>query len=127
MPATISPDKIAKIEFQGGRCHFVDDPRAVYAESQRLAAETGGHYLDQFTYAERATDWRGNNNIAESIFGQMRQERASRARLGGVRRRHRRDLGHDRPLHPLPPPGRRGCAWSTRSARCSTATSPTGR
>ena len=24
--------------------------------------------MDQFTYAERATDWRGNNNIAESIF-----------------------------------------------------------
>ena len=34
-----------------------------------------GHYLDQFTYAERATDWRGNNNIAESIFEQMALER----------------------------------------------------
>jgi cysteine synthase A len=42
--------------------------------SHRLAAETGGHYLDQFTYAERATDWRGNNNIAESIFAQMAEE-----------------------------------------------------
>ena len=31
--------------------------------------------MDQFTYAERATDWRGNNNIAETIFAQMRQER----------------------------------------------------
>jgi cysteine synthase A len=30
--------------------------------------------MDQFTYAERATDWRGNNNIAETIFDQMRQE-----------------------------------------------------
>ena len=34
----------------------------------------GGHYLDQFTYAERATDWRGNNNIAESIFDQLAAE-----------------------------------------------------
>ncbi|MGP7797126.1 PLP-dependent cysteine synthase family protein, partial [Sphingomonas sp. CLY1604] len=42
--------------------------------SHRLARETGGHYLDQFTYAERATDWRGNNNIAESIFAQMAHE-----------------------------------------------------
>ena len=42
---------------------------------RRLAAETGGHYIDQFTYAERATDWRGNNNIAESIFQQLRLER----------------------------------------------------
>jgi cysteine synthase A len=31
--------------------------------------------MDQFTYAERATDWRGNNNIAESIFQQMSLER----------------------------------------------------
>ena len=30
--------------------------------------------MDQFTYAERATDWRANNNIAESIFRQMAQE-----------------------------------------------------
>ena len=31
--------------------------------------------MDQFTYAERATDWRGNNNIAESIFEQLALER----------------------------------------------------
>jgi cysteine synthase A len=31
--------------------------------------------MDQFTYAERATDWRGNNNIAESIFAQLALER----------------------------------------------------
>ena len=30
--------------------------------------------MDQFTFAERATDWRGNNNIAESIFAQMALE-----------------------------------------------------
>jgi cysteine synthase A len=30
--------------------------------------------MDQFTYAERATDWRANNNIAESIYAQMRRE-----------------------------------------------------
>jgi len=30
--------------------------------------------MDQFTYAERATDWRGNNNIAESIFEQLSLE-----------------------------------------------------
>ncbi|MFC9516036.1 PLP-dependent cysteine synthase family protein [Nocardiaceae bacterium NPDC056970] len=74
MPASTSPAKIALIEAQGGRCHFVDDPSSIYAESQRLAAETGGHYMDQFTHAERATDWRGNNNIAESIFTQLQQE-----------------------------------------------------
>jgi cysteine synthase A len=75
MPACTSPEKIALIEFYGGRCHLIDDPRGIYAESHRLAEETSGHFMDQFTYAERATDWRGNNNIAESIFSQLSAER----------------------------------------------------
>ena len=74
MPRSTSPQKLEAIRFYGGTCHLVDDPRAVYAESERLARETGGHYMDQFTYAERATDWRANNNIAESIYTQMRRE-----------------------------------------------------
>ncbi|GAA4074916.1 PLP-dependent cysteine synthase family protein [Nonomuraea soli] len=74
MPDSTSPEKIALIEFYGGKCHLVTDPREIYSESQRLADETGGHFMDQFTYAERATDWRGNNNIAESIFQQMTLE-----------------------------------------------------
>jgi cysteine synthase A len=74
MPKSTSQQKIAAIRAQGGHCHLVDDPRTIYADAARLAAENGGHYLDQFTYAERATDWRDNNNIAESIFTQMRSE-----------------------------------------------------
>ncbi|MEZ5837510.1 MAG: PLP-dependent cysteine synthase family protein [Geminicoccaceae bacterium] len=73
-PASTSTAKITAIERFGGRCHLVASPAAVYGEAARIAHETGGHYLDQFTYAERATDWRGNNNIAESIFGQMEGE-----------------------------------------------------
>src|SRR5215813_9328309 len=64
MPASTSPEKIASIEFYGGKCHLVADPGAINAESLRLARDTGGHFMDQFTYAERATDWRANNNIA---------------------------------------------------------------
>jgi cysteine synthase A len=75
MPASTSPEKIALIEAQGGACHLVDDPTTVYDEAYRLAAERDGHFLDQFTFAERAMDWRGNNNIAESIFAQMALER----------------------------------------------------
>jgi cysteine synthase len=75
MPASTARSKIELIEFQGGRCHLVEDPSTMYDEARRLAAESGGHYMDQFTYAERATDWRGNNNIAESIFAQLAQER----------------------------------------------------
>ncbi|VVM98625.1 hypothetical protein PS645_03168 [Pseudomonas fluorescens] len=74
MPATTSREKIAQIEFYGGKSHLVEDPTQIYAESERLALEHDGHFIDQFTYAERATDWRANNNIAESIFQQMRFE-----------------------------------------------------
>jgi cysteine synthase A len=31
--------------------------------------------MDQFTNAERVTDWRGNNIIADSIFARMGRER----------------------------------------------------
>jgi cysteine synthase A len=74
MPSSTSSAKLKLIESQGGRCHFVANSDQVYAEAERLAEQTGGHYLDQFTNAERATDWRGNNNIAESIFEQMHDE-----------------------------------------------------
>lgn len=74
MPASTSKEKIAQIAFYGGQSHLVEDPTQIYAESERLAQESGGHFMDQFTYAERATDWRANNNIAESIFQQMRHE-----------------------------------------------------
>ncbi|SEK73925.1 PLP-dependent cysteine synthase family protein [Rhodococcus maanshanensis] len=74
MPRSTSPAKIALIEAQGGSCHFIDRPSEIYAEASRLASQCNGHYMDQFTHAERATDWRGNNNIAESIFQQMTLE-----------------------------------------------------
>lgn len=77
MPKSTSPEKIALIEFYGGRCHFVESAGQVYEAAQQIARETGGHYMDQFTYAERATDWRGNNNIAQSMFEQMARERHS--------------------------------------------------
>ena len=75
VPKGTSREKVAAIEFQGGRCHFVDDPAAIYDEAADLATTTRGCFLDQFTHAERATDWRGNNNIAESIYQQMSRER----------------------------------------------------
>ena len=102
MPRTTSAEKVALIEAEGARCHLVEDPNTIYAEAARLAEECGGHYLDQFTYAERATDWRGNNNIAESIFAQLRAERHPVPRwivVGAGTGRNERD---HRAVHPLP-------------------------
>jgi cysteine synthase A len=74
VPRGTSEAKVSQIEFYGGQCHFVEKPAEVYQAAADLAMATGGHYLDQFTNAAVATDWRGNNNIAESIFEQMRGE-----------------------------------------------------
>ena len=50
-----------------------EDPLQVHARAAEHAAN-GACHLDQFGLAERATDWRGNNNIAESILVQLRRE-----------------------------------------------------
>ena len=125
VPATVSPEKLALIEQQGGRCHVVTDASSIYAESARLAAECGGLYIDQFTYAERATDWRGNNNIAESIFEQMALERhpvptwiVVGAGTGGTSATIGRYIRYRRV--------RRSSASSTRRTASSPTTSPPG-
>ena len=74
MAKSTSMQKITEIKRYGGECFLVDSTNLIYAESERLAKELNGYYMDQFTHAERATDWRGNNNIADSIFIQMQHE-----------------------------------------------------
>jgi cysteine synthase A len=73
MPACTAPGKIRDVQALGGRCDLVDDPSQVHARAAEHAAR-GACHLDQFGLAERATDWRGNNNIAESIIGQLARE-----------------------------------------------------
>ena len=73
MPAATAPKKIQAVQALGGQCDLVADPTQVHARAAEHAAQ-GACHLDQFGLAERATDWRGNNNIAESIIGQLRRE-----------------------------------------------------
>jgi cysteine synthase len=75
VPKGTAQHKCDLIRFYGGRVHFVDQANQVHHAAKTLAHETDGHFMNQFLYAERATDWRGNNNIAESVFAQMRGER----------------------------------------------------
>jgi cysteine synthase A len=74
MPRSTAQSKIDKIAHYGGQCHFVASAPEMHETATQLARECGGYFMDQFLYAERATDWRGNNNIAESIFLQMQKE-----------------------------------------------------
>ena len=73
MPDTTSPGKIAAIRELGAHCDLTPPGRCTQERARQIAAD-GGCFLDQFGLAERATDWRGNNNIAESILGQMERE-----------------------------------------------------
>lgn len=73
VPETTTQQKTAEIERYGGVCVQVPSG-SIYEAAEGIAAAEGGYYLDQFTYAERATDWRGNNNIAESLFHQIALE-----------------------------------------------------
>ena len=73
IPEKTAYEKIKKIEFYGGKTHQVD-PTRIYEEAAKLACDLDGHFMNQFTFAERATDWRGSNNIAERLFDQMQKE-----------------------------------------------------
>lgn len=75
MPRKTALSKIDEITRYGGQCHFVETASEMHDAAVALAAKMGGYFMDQFLYAERATDWRGNNNIAESIFRQLEKER----------------------------------------------------
>ncbi len=73
VPEGTSARKIREIEFFGGSCTYAPS-LSIYERAEQIARESNGYYMDQFTFAERATDWRGNNNIAESLFDQMQRE-----------------------------------------------------
>jgi cysteine synthase len=73
LPKGTAPAKLREIRSLGGECDLVDDCGSERAHAARYA-EGGACFLDQFGLAERATDWRGNNNIAESILGQLARE-----------------------------------------------------
>jgi cysteine synthase A len=73
MPACTAPGKIRDVRALGGYCDLIDDPATTHAHVAAHVAR-GACCLDQFGLAERATDWRGNNNIAESILAQLALE-----------------------------------------------------
>lgn len=74
VPEGTAQRKIEAIRFFGGQVEMTACPGGLEAACERLADDLGGCFLNQFLHAERATDWRGNNNIAESMFAQMVRE-----------------------------------------------------
>ena len=74
MPRGTAIAKQREVEALGGRCALVDATTDTAAHAHALAQRLGACYLDQFGLASHATDWRGNNNIAQSILQQCRDQ-----------------------------------------------------
>lgn len=74
MPECTTPRKISVLQSLGAECDLVPEVVDASEHARARAVAEGACYLDQFGLAERATDWRGNNNIAESIMSQMQKE-----------------------------------------------------
>jgi cysteine synthase A len=73
MPRCTAIAKQREVLALGGRCELVEPGVDCAAHARALARELDACYLDQFGLAAAATDWRGNNNIAQSIIGQCRE------------------------------------------------------
>lgn len=70
---TVHP-KIEAIEALGARVVRAAPGSDICAQARALASAEGGHFMDQFGRASEVTDWRGSNNIAEDLFGQLARE-----------------------------------------------------
>ncbi|MBF6170781.1 pyridoxal-phosphate dependent enzyme [Nocardia blacklockiae] len=67
VPRRTAPAKLARIRDQGGTCHLVEPPLAVYEKAAELAAETGGYYIDHLRASGAAVD-RGEPGLAPEIL-----------------------------------------------------------
>ena len=105
MPATTSPDKIAQDRVPGRALPFRRPtrarsmPPAASSRPRRAATISTSSPMPSGRRTGAATTTSPNRSSARCGWS------APGAALGGVRRRHRRDLGHDRALHPLPAAG----------------------
>jgi len=73
MPRSTSLAKQIEITALGGHCALLEDGEDATQLAQDMARQLDACYLDQFKLAGSATDWRGNNNIAQSILTQSRR------------------------------------------------------
>lgn len=73
IPRATAPEKVRAIEALDGTCQFVDDASATVETARELAVD-GGHFMDQFRYAERAIAWMTTSNLAAETLDQMRLE-----------------------------------------------------
>ncbi|MBE2997678.1 PLP-dependent cysteine synthase family protein [Nocardiopsis sp. HNM0947] len=76
VPASTSQEKVDLIQAYEGEVRNPGEDGDIEKEAARLAkADPEGHFMDQFTYAERAYDYRDDHNVAATVFRQIAEER----------------------------------------------------
>jgi len=73
VPARTASAKLAAIGQWGADVVFAEEGENVVRLASAVAAKTGGHFMNQFANAAIATDWRGANSLADTLFAQMRE------------------------------------------------------
>ncbi|TSB01601.1 PLP-dependent cysteine synthase family protein [Sphingorhabdus contaminans] len=71
VPASTSPAKIRAIREAGGRVELACTDSDMCDVARFLAQSEGGYFIDQFTHAAHASDWRGPGSIAQEICDQV--------------------------------------------------------
>ncbi len=71
VPATTVAAKLDAIRAEGGRIVTAPPGSDLCTVAADVALETGGFFMDQFGRAAEAPDWRGSNNLAENLIGQL--------------------------------------------------------
>jgi cysteine synthase A len=74
VPAATAPAKVEAIARLGGELEFAKPGEDIAKIAAKVARASGGHFLDQFTNAATAVDWRGANSLADTLFSQMLHE-----------------------------------------------------
>ncbi|HJE60707.1 MAG TPA: PLP-dependent cysteine synthase family protein [Nocardiopsis listeri] len=76
VPKSTSEEKVALIKAYGGAVQNPGDDGDIEKAAAHLAeGDDKGHFMDQFTYAERAYDYRDDHNVAATVFQQIAEER----------------------------------------------------
>ncbi len=76
VPTSTSQEKVELIKSYGGEVQNPGSDGDIEKAAAFLAEkDPKGHFMDQFTYAERAYDYRDDHNVAATIFRQIAEER----------------------------------------------------
>ncbi|MFJ4184254.1 PLP-dependent cysteine synthase family protein [Kitasatospora sp. NPDC089509] len=70
VPAGTAKEKLQAIRDLDGA--VIPTTGDIVQHARRVAARYDGHFMDQFTYAERAYDWRGTEGLAQELLDDLK-------------------------------------------------------